>query len=73
MAVLARNGVIASEEGMMISERASSSLTVRNRDYVNEMKFYQRRRKYDEENYPHLTKKRTVFRKEQALDLNKSI
>ena len=39
----------------------------------NEMKFYQRRRKYDEENYPHLTKKRTIFRKEQALDLNKCI
>ena len=60
MAALVRNGVSASEEGMMISERASSSLTVR-------------RRKYDEENYPHKTKKRTIFRKEQALDLNKSI
>ena len=38
MAALVRNGVSASEEGMMISERASSSLTVRNREYVNEMK-----------------------------------
>ena len=47
MAALARNGVGASEEGVMISERASSSLTVRNREYVNEVKFYQRRRKYD--------------------------